>query len=788
MIKNYFSTALRNLFRSKVFALINIFGFAVGICAVILILHYVQFHTSFDNFHKEGEKIFRVSVVSERKGITEDDSHTFVAPIGPAMQKDLPDVKDYVRIRTPRTAFFLYNNLSFRVEDVAYADSTFFNFFSFELLTGSQRSCLANPFQIVLNKTAAEKIFGVSNPVGRTLNSNDGVQFTVSGVVQDPPKNSHIQFGAIISFSTLYRNPNNFMGWDGGNQYLTYIKLNDMSFKQNVEAKFPDFMWGYINKDLAQIGVKYKPYLQPLNDIHLKYNYDSQNIKTNIYIFSIIAGFILLLACVNFVTLFTSMSSRRNREVGIRKVLGANRNDIIKQFMMESFLLIGISSVLAVMLCGLTLPVYNKWTHQNFNFVNIFDYKLLFSSGIAVLLTCFLAGFYPSFILSSFQPVQIIKKIIYINPKGISLRSILVVFQFVISIALISSTLLINSQLNFIKNKELGFDKENQLFAPLNSNQLRTSYESLKNEILNTAGVITVGASSEIPMNGFAINGYFPEGMKSPMMINVLDADADFLSTYNIPVTEGRNFIKGSEVDKTSYLVNEAFAKKMNWQNPLGKQITRNGLHTIIGVVKDFHFASLHDAIAPLIITNAPWQNQFDFLTIKLKTANLSATLDAIKNIWIKFSQDQPFNYSFLDEELDKVYRDEQIFREMFFYFSSIAIVIALMGLFGLTLFTMEQKRKEIAVRKVHGANISQVTALISKQFAKWILIANLFAWPIAYFFIKDWLDDFAYRINISVFYFILSALITLIIALLTIGYHTIKAAKANPVEALRYE
>lgn len=788
MLKNYFSTALRNLFRSKVFAFINIFGFAVGICVVILILHYVQFHTSFDNFHKEGEKIFRVSVVSERKGISEGDSHVFVPPIGPAMQKDLPDVRDYVRIRTPRPALFLYNNQSFRVEDVAYADSTFFNFFSFELLKGNQRLCLANPYQIVLSKTVAEKIFGVSNPVGKTINSNDGMQFTVSGVVQDPPKNSHIQFGAIISFSTLYRNPNNFMGWNGGNQYITYVKLKDASFKRNVEAKFPDFMWGYINKDLAQIGVKYKPYLQPLGEIHLKYNPDSQNIKTNIYIFSIIAGFILLLACVNFVTLFTSMSSRRNREVGIRKVLGANRNDIIKQFMLESFLLIGISTILAVILCGLALPIYNKWTHQDFNYLGIFDYKLFFSSGIVILLTCLLAGFYPSFVLSSFQPVQIIKKTIYNNSKGITLRSILVVFQFIISISLIVSTLLINSQLDFIKNKELGFNKESQLIVPLNSNQLRTSCESVKNEIMNVAGVIGVAASSDIPMNGFTSNGYSPEGMASPMMINVLDVDPDFFSTYNIPVTEGRNFIKESKVDKKSYLVNEAFVKKLNWKNPLGKQITRNGLHSIIGVVKDFHFASLHDEIAPLIITNAPWQNQFDFLTIKLKTANLSTTLDAIKNVWIKFSQDQPFNYSFLDEELGKVYRDEQIFREMFFYFSSIAIIIAMMGLFGLTLFTMEQKRKEIAVRKVHGANISQVTALISKQFAKWIIIANLFAWPAAYFFIKDWLNDFAYRINISVFYFILSALITLIIALLTIGYHTIKAARANPVESLRYE
>jgi putative ABC transport system permease protein len=788
MLKNYLSTALRNLFRSKAFALINIFGFAVGICSVILILHYVQFHTSFDNFHKEGDKIFRVSVVSERKGITGDDSHIFVPPIGPAMQRDFPDVYNYVRIRTPRPISFLYNNQSYKVDDVIYADSTFFNIFSFELITGHKSLCLANPYQIVLSKTAAEKIFGISNPIGKTINSNDGVQFTVSGVVHDSPKNSHIQFGAVISFSTLYGNPNNFMGWNGGNQYITYVKLKNGSTKQTVESKFPDFMWGYINKDLAQIGVKFKPYLQPLGEIHLKYDSDSQNIKTNIYIFSVIAGFILLLACVNFINLFTAMSSRRNREIGIRKVLGANRSDIVYQFMLESFLLIGISTVIAFIFCVFSLPLYNRWTHQDFNYLSIFDYKLFLSSGAAILLTCLLSGFYPSFVLSSFQPVQIIRKNFHNNPKGITLRSSLVVFQFAVSIALITSTLLISSQLDFIKNKELGFNKENQLIVPLNNNQLKNSYESVKNEIVDVAGVIGAAASSEIPMNGFTSNGYFPEGMTSPMMINVVDVDADYLSTYNIPIVEGRNFIKGSEVDKTSYLVNESFIKKMNWKNPLGKQVTRNGIHTIIGVVKDFHFASMHDAIAPLIITNAPWQNQFDFLTIKLKTQNLSATLEAIKNVWGKFSQDQPFNYSFLDEELDKVYRDEQIFREMFFYFSSIAIIIALMGLFGLTIFTIEKKKKEIAIRKVHGAKIFQVTTLILKQFARWILIANLFAWPITYFFIKDWLNDFAYRINISVFYFILSALITLIIAFLTIGYHTVKAAKANPVMNLKYE
>lgn len=788
MFKNYLKTAFRNLLRAKVFSIINITGFAIGICAVIFILHYIQFHQSYDNFHEKSDRIFRVSVVSQIKGASDDDSYQYTSPIGEAMKNDFPEVENFVRIRTPRPMNLKFNNQSYKIEDVVSADSSLFSIFNFKFLYGSPSTCFSAPYAVVLAKSTADKMFGSKNPVGQSVVSDDNENYTVTGVIEDSPKNSDLRFNGIISFQTLFKQKNSYLGWNGGHQYITYVLLKNNSLKQSVETKFPSFMWENINKYFAGSGVKYTPYLQPLKDIHTEYNDNSKSLRTNIYIFSIIAFFILLLACINFINLFMSRAIKRNKEIGVRKVLGAERKDVFIQFISESFLLIVVSTIMALLLCALTMPVYNRLTLQEFTFAGIVNLELLISTCLAMLLVCFLAAFYPSFVLSSFQPVQIMKKSVINVPGKLSLRGALIVFQFAISIALIIGTLLINRQSDYIKTKELGFDKENQIVIPLTGSKMQGSYETIKAEMLKINGVIGAAVSSDVPGGGFTKNGYIPEGMSNPVMINVVDAERDYLSVYNIKLVSGRNFLSREGADKDAYLINEAFAKKMNWSNPVGKEVERSGKHTIIGIVKDFNFAPLVEEIAPLIITNNPEIETYSSLTLKLKTQNINAVISDIKKIYEGFADGQAMDYSFVDESIGKIYAQLETFLEIISVFSFIAIVIALMGILGLTLFSVEQKKKEIAIRKIHGASIKSISVLISRQFAVWILIANLIAWPAAYYFIKNWLNIFAYKADISILYFIFSGVIVLLLALAITSYHTVKAALKNPVESLRYE
>ena len=780
--------AIRNLLRSKYFSIINITGLAIGLAAIILIFLYVKFQLSFNNFHNDEDRLFRVSVKASHNGELESDSFIFTPPIGPAMKNDLPEVKNYTRYRTPRPEYFIYDDNPIKVEDVIYADSTFLTMFSFPLVNGNPQNCLTNPNSVVLSASLSEKIFGDINPVGKSIKNNKGELFQVTAVVKDPPPNSDIQFNAIISFETLYSDPGNYMDWNGGNQYITYIELYNASQKKDVEAKLPDFMWKYINKDMAVINISYLPYLQPLNKIHLHFNPDSQNNLNNIYIFSTVAVFLLLIACVNFINLSTSRAKRRSMEIGIRKVLGAEKKSIIGQFLTESLLITLVSTVIALFLVETFFPVFRKLVEERVDFAAFLDLNFFIGLAIIIFVTGVLAGIYPAFVLSSYQPVKAITGKDSFGKTKVFSRNLLVVFQFVISIGLIIITSLINSQMDFIKNKSLGFNKKNVVVLPLNNPELQKNAETIKQELQKIPGVKSSSASSDVPYNGFTSNGYFPEGINTPMMISVVDVDQDFIKTFSLKIVRGRNFIEGSEADNNSYIINESLAKQLGWNDPVGKTITRNGKHPVIGVVKDFHYASLHEKVQPLIITSSPWRNCFSVLSVSLNTPDIFNTINSIKEVWKKFSPSQPFEFHFLDDEINQVYRSEQKFRELFFYYSILSIIVALMGLFGLTTHTVEQRSKEIAIRKVHGATIKNVTTLITAQFVKWVLAANIIACPIAYLFIKNWLEDFAYQTEISWYIFVVSGMFTLLVVLLTVSYQAIKAATTNPVESLRYE
>ncbi len=789
MFKNYLKIAVRNLLKYKTFTLINILGLSVGIAATFFILLYIQFEFSYDKFHENADNIYRVSIVHLKDGKMEEDSPVFTPPIGPAMARDFPEVENFVRFTVNKTAYFSLNDKQpIKINGIRYADSTLFDVFSFQLLAGNPKTALVDPYSIVLTEKTAERIFGSDDPIGKIVKLDNANDYKITGIIKEPSVNSHIQFNTLISFVTLYNDPHNYMDWNGGNQYYAYVKLAPDASPEDVEAKFPDFMWGYINEQSANYGFKNEPYLQPLQDIHLYHNEYSDTGLTNIYIFSAIALLILLIACINFMNLTTARATRRAKEVGVRKVLGANKQNLIMQFLGESILLTVIALMIAFFLVELFFPSYQALLNKELNLSSLINLADFWGVLLTIFVIGIVAGSYPALYLSSFQAVKTLKGEVRSGTNKEKSRNILVVLQFTISITLIICTMLINRQLHFVKDKELGFNKEHVVVIPLISDENKLKSETLKQELSNLAGILNVAASSEVPYAGFTSNGYIPEGVKNPIMIHVVDVDEHFLETFDIDMMSGRNFSKEFSTDKTAYLINETLARSLDWDDPIGKAINRNGDHKVIGVVKDFHYATMHSKIKPLILTNQPGRNRFDLLSVKINARNISETLGAIENIWRQFAQSVPFEYSFLDEAFDNLYKSEQRFQEMFFYFSLLAIVIALLGLFSLASFSTELRTKEIGVRKVLGASVMGITGLLSKEFLKLVVIANIVAWPIAWFAMNNWLQNFAYRIDMEYWVFILAAMIAIATAVLTVSFQAIKAALADPAEALRYE
>ncbi|MHB1687438.1 MAG: ABC transporter permease [Ignavibacteriaceae bacterium] len=787
MFKNYLKIAVRNLTKQKFFSLINILGLTIGLTSVILLVLNIKFEYSFDTFHKNMDRIYRVSVIDKHLGKAEGESYVFVPPIGPAMAKDFPEVENYVRFSTTRTMYFTHGRNSFKIQNVTYADSSLFKIFSFHLLEGNPDKALAAPYSVLLSENTSLKIFGKENPVGKIIQI-DNVPFMVTGIIENPPANSDIQFNSIISFATLYRDPAKFMGWNGGNQYITYVLLKKNASAEQVDKKFPDFLWSYLNQDLSKIGIKYEACLQPLKDIHLNYNEDSSSLKDNIKIFSVVALFILLIACVNFINLSTARAGSRAKEVGMRKVLGAQRRSLIFQFLAESILICIVVLMLSFMLVELLMPWYNNLIDKQLQLSNLVDPEFIVFLLLLLTLTEIAAGLYPSLFLSSYKPINTLRGNLYKGDRKLVLRRFLVILQFVISIVLIVSTIVINSQLNFMRSKKLGFDKENIVVIPLVNDKLKIKYQVFKNELKGITGVVNVSATSDVPSNGFSSNGYFPEGSNTPLMIHVVDVDDDFLNTFNIKLVKGRNFNKDIQSDENAYLINESLAKLLGWKEPVNKKIIRNGTHQVIGEVEDFNYASLYYKIEPLIITHQPWQNKFDFMSVKIRPGNISRTMNSIREVWYKFVPTVPFEYDFLDQAFDKIYKSDIKFREAFLIFSILAIFVALLGLLGLASYTVELKTKEIGIRKVLGSTVSGIILLLSKEYFKWIIAANLIAWPIAYYIMHKWLQSFAYSIGIEFWIFIVAGLLVLFSALLIVCIQVFRAATANPVKSLRYE
>jgi putative ABC transport system permease protein len=643
----------------------------------------------------------------------------------------------------------------------------------------------------VLTEKTAEKMFGDENPVGQTVRYNNNDSYLITGVVEDPPENSQLKFGALLSFTTLYKMPNMYLNWDGGYNYYTYLLLNNNVSVENFEAKFPQFMEEQINREYRDVGWFVTLIIEPLKDVHLysvaDYDLPTKGSLSRLYIFASIAVFILLIACINFINLSTARSVKRAKEVGMRKVTGATRGQLISQFLGESILISIVSLIFALLLIELVQTEFNRIISANLDFFNQSNFILIFSLLGVTLFAGLIAGSFPAFYMSGFQPVAILKG--YFNTmKGKPvLRNVLVTFQFFISVVLIVSTIIIIRQLDFLNSKSLGFDKDNVVLVELGSETAMKKVMVIKNEFRNVPGVTSVAASTSYPGVGLTMNGYFPEGYDNSIMIHVMDVDYDYLGLMNLKIVQGRNFSQEYGTDSTAYLINETLAKQLGWENPIGKYIRRGGKHKVIGVVKDFNFSSLHDNIGPLIITMKPWDYYY-YLSVKINPEGKESTIKALEKAWTGIVNNEPFSYHFLASAIVANYNTERQTAKAFIWLAIISIVIACLGLYGQAAFSTEQRTKEIGIRKVFGATAINILSVLSGGFAKIILIANLIAWPVAWYFMDKWLLTFAFHINIVWWIFAVALVLSLIITAATIISQAIKASYTNPVEALKYE
>jgi putative ABC transport system permease protein len=787
VIRNYFITAWRNIWKYKAVSFINIGGLAIGIAAVILIAVYIQSETSYDHFHSSLDTIYRVGFSSSLQDNPKEESSEFTAPFSEDAQKQFPEILDHCRVSGSHEAYATYGEKSIKTSALKYTDDSFFRMFSFKIISGNPQTALQNPYSLALSKSFADRIFGKSEAVGKTILIDGKTSYLVTAVSEDVPSNSTIKYEAVASISTLYHDSTYFMDWNGGWQYSHYLQLKDDKSSVGLEKKFKEFMWANFNQKYTSSSQSMVAHLQPMSKIHLLYDDGASNTRTNIYVFSIIALLILIISCINYINLSVARASSRFKEVGVRKVFGALRMHLVKQFMGETFLISFISLLLAVFIALALFPVYQDISGSA---IHIEAKELVLISGLVLALMLIIslsAGGYLAVYLSSLNTVNTFRMKLPKSGKQI-LGNILIVLQFVISTALITTVMIVQFQMRFIKNKPLGFDKDQIVVVSLTGSNAQQKAFTLKQQIDDLSYVACVSAMSEVPYDNITQNGFLPEGRKDYLTFHQLDADENLLKTLNIHLLAGSYFSDQHKADADGYIINQALADKLGWKEPLGKTINRDGAHKVIGVVQNFHFASMHDQIAPLIITNKPWQNQYSFLAIKYKADNPTLLVSKLQAIWKQNIDSAPFDYWFLDTAFDTLYKSEQKFQLLFFCFSVLSVVLSLAGVFGLILLNIQYKTKEIGIRKVLGASMADIIKLSARKFMLLILLASAIAFPAAWFYSGTWLQDFAYRITVHWWMFALSGIGVLLLAFLVISLQTLSAAKAKPINSLRTE
>ena len=799
MLQNYLKIALRNLLRHRVFSIINIVGLAIGLTACLLIALYIQDELAYDAFHEKGDRIARVVMEYSQgnTGVTKDGvTGTKVAP---AFKRNFPEVEAGVRMMSAQNVVKLGEKL-FTEKRFYYADAPFFDIFSFKLLVGDPKKVLSEPNTLVISANTAQKYFGSDNPVGKILRVNDAKDFTITGVAADCPQNSQIQFDLLASFTSLRAAQSEETWWNAN--YTTFLLLKNKENIQTLQAKITPFMKTQFSKEeMADGFLTYS--LEPYSQVHLhsqvENTFEPNGNIAYLYIFSIVALLILVIACVTYLNLTTARATERAKEVGMRKVLGAARKQLFEQFMTESAMLTVVALLLSIVLTNLFLTPFNALIDKKIMPSSIFSpYNLAFMLGIGLTITM-LAGSYPALVLSSFQPIKVLKGAFKFSFSGLFLRKSLIIFQFMISVFLIISTIIIKNQLHFIQNKELGYQKDQVLVLPMDS-KVNEKLQTFKSVFKSNAEVLGVSGAYETPV--FINGGYsmWGEGMLlgKQKSVAALPVDENFAETVGLKIIAGTDF---SEADmkritntdeKKNYfyfIINESAVKSMGWtvENAVGKKMdlgeSRRG--EVKAVIKDFHFASLHQKIEPLVIFP---DVSFNTLMVRLSGKDVPQTLALLSKQWKEIAPQLPFEYEFMDDEFNRLYTSETRIGTAFGVFAFLAIFLACLGLFGLATFTILQRTKEIGIRKVLGASVQQIVGLLSKDFLKLVILSILIASPIAYYFMDKWLQDFAYRVDISWWIFALAGIVAIVIALLTVSYQAIRAALANPVKSLRTE
>ncbi|MCJ7581288.1 MAG: ABC transporter permease [Candidatus Aminicenantes bacterium] len=792
MIKNYLKIALRNIKRRKIYSFINITGLAIGMAAATVILLWVQDELSYDKFHEKAQRTYRIST-RIRLGDTLIDQAQTPGILPMTLKNDFPEIEQTVRIGFPIKASGQYKDKIFMESNILPADSTFFDVFSFKLIKGDKKSTLEKPETIVITEATAQRYFGNEDPIGKVITLADEYELSVTGVIENIPRNSHFHFDMLLSMATLPQSRST--SWRE-NDFRTYIVLQEGFPVDQFAAKLPDIVYTYILEgDLSWVakGNSFEYYLQPLTDIHLKSNiigeFEPNGNMIYVYIFSLTAVFILLIACMNFTNLSTAKSMNRAKEIGIRKVVGSVRGQLIFQFLTESFLLSFIALLVGIVIAWFTLPLFNNLVGKQlhlFFFSNFFSIPLLICLALVV---GFVAGGYPAFYLSSLKPILTIKGKSREGMKNSGLRNILVVLQFSITIVLFIGTFIVGKQLKYFQNTRLGFDKD-QVIVVKNIPSLGNQIKAFKETLLANPGISSVAGSYSLPGGHFVNAGFKPENAES-ILLNIGLCDPEFIEALQLEMVQGRFFSPDFPTDKTAVILNETALKLLNWDEPIGKKLTSlDKTFHVIGVVKDFHYESLHQTVKPMALVNLslglPWPESF--VSVRTNSGNINKTLTFIENNWKTFAEGKPFEFFFLDEHYGKLYANEKQTGMVFMIFSFLAIIIASIGLGGLAAYSAEQKSKEIGIRKVCGACFSNIILLLYRKFIPWIILANLVAWPTAYIMMSKWLHNFAYRITISFWPFVISAILALIIAVVSVSYQSIKAAVLNPVDSLRHE
>jgi putative ABC transport system permease protein len=785
MLKNYIKIALRNIIRHKGYAFLNIFGLAVGMACCILIGLWVLDELNYDRFHENASSICRVESNQNFNGRT---LHIYWTPhpLGPALKAEIPEIKNSTRAQNLGAQLIRYKDKAFEEYSVWSVDPSFLEMFSFPMIKGTAENCLSGTSSLVITESLAAKFFGGENPVGKVINVAQSADFTVTGVLKDIPRNSSLQFDALIPYKYLDligQTNNNFTD----NQTYTWVRLHSGVSIKEASAKISGFIRQKVPRSLMVLE------LLPLTKVHL-YSYSGyeKNLAVqSVYLFSVIAVIVLIIGCINFMNLSTARSANRAKEVGLRKVVGALRSQLIRQFYGESILFALIALGLAAATVSFVLPAFGSLAGKEMSW-NVSGAGVL-AMGLAgiALLTGLFSGSYPALFLASFKPVSILKGKLKSGTGNAVFRRVLVVVQFFLSATLIIGTGVVSKQMTFIKNRNLGWNREQVVAIPIRSYS-RPSLEALKAELANTPGILNAAVATQKPSyTSWSSSGFDWEGKDPSLKVDVtyMGADDGYVDTMGMTIIQGRNFSKEFPTDKTeSFLINEELARLMGYENPIGKSFSfweQKG--KIVGVIKDFHFQPLRRKIEPLVIQWAEldWSN---FLFLRIAPEGISETIKTVHRTWARIMPNIPFSYQFLDEDFARMYRSEERTGTLLKIFTAMAVLVACLGLFGLASFGAEQRTKEIGIRKVLGASVPSIVALICREFLLLIGLANLIAWPVAYFVGKGWLNNFAYRTEIPAVFFIGALISSLVIGLMTVIYKAIRAASANPVDSLRYE